>query len=187
MRTTSHITSANAATPDFSAVTTELITAYGLTVKNLVQVYRIGGEYMANFLEERWSGALGLSQHKLSAEARRNAKLAHDVAGSFYHRSLDLSSAGAEAVVDKVVELAHQGVQQAAANAARFDEKIGVAALDKLARAVAPAALVANVLANHIEATSGEWVQKIAGEAAAKPSVKRATAFAKARARRAAR
>ena len=182
MRSTSH-TASN--TPDFSAVSAELITAYGLTVKNLVQAYRIGGEHMADFLEQRWAGAFGQSQDRLTAEARRNAKLAHDVAGSLYHRSLDLSTAGAEAVVDKVVELAHQGVQHAAANATRFDEKIGVAALDKLARAVAPAAVVASVLANHIEATSGEWVQKIAGDSAAKPAVKRATAFAKARARRA--
>ncbi|APW36759.1 hypothetical protein RD110_05765 [Rhodoferax koreense] len=183
MRTTSH---AKSDTPDVSALTAELITAYGVTVKNLVQAYRIGGERMADFLEQRWSAALGQSHDRLSAEARRNAKLAHDLAGSVYHRSLDLSTAGAEAVVDKVIELAQQGVHHAAANAARFDEKIGVGALDKLARVVAPAAAAANVLANHIEATSGEWVQKIADETAARPAVRRRTAFARARARRAA-
>lgn len=176
----------NPTAADFSAVTAELITVYGLTVKNLVQACRAGGERMADLIDQRWSAAIGQSRDQLSAEARRNAKLVHDVAGSVYHRSLALGTAGVEAVVDKAVELAQQGVAQAATQAARFDDRIGMPALDKLAKVAAPAAVAVTVLANHIEATSGEWAQKIAGEGAARPAVKRTTAFAKARARRAA-
>lgn len=185
MRTSSTADSP-AATNDFSAVTADLIAAYGVTVKNLVEVYRVGGERMAELIDQRWSDALARARDPLTAEARRNVKLAHDVAGSLYHRGLALSSAGAEAVVDKVVEMARQGVAQAASNAARFDESLGVPALDKLAQVAAPVAVAATVLANHIEATSGEWVQHMAGETATRPAMKRATRFSKVRARGAA-
>ena len=173
-----------------SAVTTELITSYGITLKNLVHAYRVGGERMADFMEQRWT-AVEPSRVPLSPELRRGARVAHAVVGSVYHRGLAFSTDGAEAVLDKLVELTNQGVLQAAANASRFEASVGAAALAPLtqvARVAAPAAAAAAALANRVEAASGEWAQKLAGDAdaAAAPAVKRRSAFAKARARQAA-
>ena len=95
-----------------------------------------------------------------------------------------------------MVELTNQSVLQAAANASRFEAGVvgvagvaGVAALAPLAqvaRASTPAAAAAAALANRVEAASGEWAEKLAGDAEAAPAVKRRSAFAKARARQAA-
>lgn len=170
--------------PAFSAVTTDLINSYGLTVKNLVQAYRAGGERVADFVEQRWALALGQSQDQLTAEVRKNAKVTHDLVGAIYHRSLAFTTSSADAAVDKLVALASQGVQHAAANAARFDEQIGVPSLDKLAQVAVPAAVAATRLVNQLEEKSGAWAQQIS---ASQPSAaKRPSAFAKARARRAA-
>ena len=171
-----------------SAVTTELITSYGITLKNLVQAYRVGGERMADFMEQRWTAVEPSRVVPLSPELRRGARLAQAVVGSVYHRGLAISTNGAEAVLDKLVELTNQGVLQAAANASRFEASVGAAALAPLtqvARVAAPAAAAAAALANRVEAASGEWAQKLAGDAdaSAAPAVKRRSAFAKARAR----
>jgi hypothetical protein len=170
--------------PDLSAVTTDLIASYGLTVKHLVKAYRAGGERVADLLTQGWSTAMGQSGDRLSADMRRNAQLAQAVAGSVYHRGLDFSATSANVVVDKLVELASQGVAQAAANAARFDEQAGGTALDKLATVATPVAVAAQQLASRVEASSGEWAAQVAGDG--KAAVKPASAFAKARARRAA-
>ncbi len=169
-------------TPDFSAITTDLITSYGLTVKHLVQAYRASGERMADLIDQGWKLAMSPSRDQLSAETRRNARVAHAVVGSVYHRSLDFTATSADVAVDKLIELASQGVAQVAANAARFDEQTGVAALDKLAQVAAPAAVVVQQLASRIEAQSSAWAEQISGED--RPAVRRRSAFVKARARR---
>ncbi|MDB5851274.1 MAG: hypothetical protein JWP29_5026 [Rhodoferax sp.] len=172
----------------FSSVTNDLIASYALTVKNLIQAYQAGAERMVDLVEERVATVLDQMPAPLAADAQRQAKLAQAVVGSVCHRSLAIGTGGAGAVVDKMVALVHQGVQQAAANAARFDETAVVRAFAPLARAAAPAAEAAALLAARVEALSGEWAQTMAGVASAKsaPSVKRASAFAKARAKRAA-
>jgi len=171
-------------TPAFSAVTTDLIASYGLTVKHLVKVYRAGGERMADLLEQGWATALGPSRDELSTEMRRTARVARAVAGSVYHRGLDFTANGADAVVDKLVELSSQGVAQVAANAARLEERTGVATLDKLAQVAVPAIVAAQQLASRVEAKSGAWAEQIADKTTAMHAAKRTSAFAKARARR---
>lgn len=168
-------------TPAYSTVTTELITSYGSTVKHIVQAYRAGGERLADFIEQRWSAALGQPRDPLGAEVRKNAQVTHDLVGSVYHRGLAFTASSADTVIDKLVELASHGVQQAAANAARFEERVGVSTLDKLAQAAVPAALAATKLASRIEAKSGEWAQQMVDGQAA--PTKRPSAFAKARSR----
>ena len=165
---------------DFSAVTTELITSYGITLKNLLQAYRVGGERIADFI-----GQGCLATAPLGPEWRRNTRVAQALVGSVYHRGLAVGAGGAEAVVDRLVEMANQSVLQAAANAARFDETLGLRTFAPLVEVTAPAAEAAALLANQAEAASSEWAQQMAGgeAAAAAPAVRRRSAFAKALAR----
>jgi hypothetical protein len=165
-----------------SDVSANLISAYGDTMRNLVNVYRASGERMAELLEQQWSAAMGQSQTQLSAEARRNAKRAHDVVGSLYHQGLNLSASGATAVFEKMTELASQSVQLASANAAVFDERLGVPALEKLAQAATPVAVLAGHVAQHIQDKSGALAEHIAGTD--KPATRPVSAFAKAKARK---
>ena len=169
-------------TKALSSVTTDLITSYGNTAKNVINAYRAGGERVANFVEQRWERALEQSRSQLVPEVRNNAKHAQKILGSYYVKGLAFTTNGADTVVDQLVSFAGQGVQQVAANANRFEEKTGVA-LDRFTVAVAPVTTVVTKLASQIELKSGELADKIAGTAT---TAKRVSPFKKARAQKAA-
>ena len=169
-------------TKALSSVTTDLITSYGNTAKNVINAYRAGGERVANFVEQRWERALEQSRSQLVPEVRNNAKHAQKILGSYYVKGLAFTTNGADTVVDQLVSFAGQGVQQVAANANRFEEKTGVA-LDRFTVAVAPVTTVVTKLAGQIELKSGELADKIAGTAT---TAKRVSPFKKARAQKAA-
>ncbi len=169
-------------TKALSSVTTDLITSYGNTAKNVINAYRAGGERVADFFEQRWERALEQSRSQLVPEVRSNAKQAQKILGSYYVKGLAFTTNGADTVVDQLVSFAGQGVQQVAANANRFEEKTGVA-LDRFTVAVAPVTTVVTKLASQIELKSGELADKIAGTAT---TAKRVSPFKKARAQKAA-
>ena len=169
-------------TKALSSVTTDLITSYGNTAKNVINAYRAGGERVADFFEQRWERALEQSRSQLVPEVRNNAKHAQKILGSYYVKGLAFTTNGADTVVDQLVSFAGQGVQQVAANANRFEEKTGVA-LDRFTVAVAPVPAVVTKLASQIELKSGELADKIAGTAT---TAKRVSPFKKARAQKAA-
>ena len=169
-------------TKALSSVTTDLITSYGNTAKNVINAYRAGGERVANFVEQRWERALQQSRSQLVPEVRNNAKHAQKILGSYYVKGLAFTTNGADTVVDQLVSFAGQGVQQVAANANRFEEKTGVA-LDRFTVAVAPVTTLVTKLASQIELKSGELADKIAGTAT---TAKRVSPFKKARAQKAA-
>jgi hypothetical protein len=175
-------------TQTLSTVTTDLIASYGNTARNVINAYRASGERVAVFLDQRWERALNQSSDQLAADVRKNAQALHDLLNGYYSKGIALTSAGADALVDKAVELAGQGVSQVAANASRFEEQTGTAALTQIAQAAVPAALAVGKVVSQIEQKSGEIAEKIAGGKlkATVASVKRSTAFAKARARKAA-
>ena len=165
-----------------SSVTTDLITSYGNTAKNVINAYRAGGERVADFFEQRWERALEQSRSQLVPEVRNNAKHAQKILGSYYVKGLAFTTNGADTVVDQLVSFAGQGVQQVAANANSFEEKTGVA-LDRFTVAVAPVTTVVTKLASQIELKSGELASKIAGTSG---TAKRVSPFKKARAQKAA-
>ena len=169
-------------TKALSSVTTDLITSYGNTAKNVINAYRAGGERVADFFEQRWERALEQSRSQLVPEVRSNAKQAQKILGSYYVKGLAFTTNGADTVVNQLVSFAGQGVQQVAANANRFEEKTGVA-LDRFTVAVAPVTTVVTKLASQIELKSGELADKIAGTAT---TAKRVSPFKKARAQKAA-
>ncbi len=167
-------------TASLSAVTNDLITSYGNTAGNVINAYRAGGERVARLVDARWDRAFAESRSQLASDVRKNAKAAHDFVASYYQKGLLLTSNGAEAVVNKFVELVGQGVSQVAANASRFEAQTGVTALSQIAQAALPAAEVVSKFASQIEAKSGQLVSKIADAPAKRP----APAFRKARARK---
>lgn len=157
-----------------ATVTTDLIASYGNTVRNVISAYRAGGERVAAFVDQRWDSALEQSSSQLSADVRDNAQALHDLLNGYYSRGIALSSAGAEALVDKMVELAGQGLHQVAANAARFEEQTGMATLRQIAQAAVPAAVAVHHVASQIESKSGAFAEKVAGKSTRKPRAKAA-------------
>jgi hypothetical protein len=172
---------------NLSAVANDLIQSYGNTARNVLHAYRIGGERMAEFLEQRWERALDESRPQLTEEVAANALHAQKVIGGYWIKGLTLSTNSAEGVVTQLVKAAGVGVQRAAANASSFEEKTGSTALNTLASAAVPAAEVVGKLAWQLERTSAHFASRIAGDdTVAEAPVKRASAFRKARTTKAA-
>lgn len=173
---------------NLSAATTDLIETYGNTAKNVINAYRVGGERVIGFMDQRWEAALQKSASRLSNEVRGNALSAQKKISSYYTQGISMTTAGADAIVSKAVQLAGKGVQQAAANASQFEKSTGVTALHTVAKAVAPAVDAVQKLASSIEHQSSRLVNRIAGKSAdvKVAAVKRVTPFKKARTRKAA-
>ena len=170
---------------NLSTVTTELITSYGNTAKNVIHAYRVGGERVIGFMDRRWEKALEKSGARLKAEVRSNAMSAQKKLSGYYTNGISLTTNGADMVVDKAVELAGKGVRQVARNAGQFEKRTGVTALNSMALAAVPAAVVVSKLADKIERKSALLAQRVTGK---KPSARgvathRVTPFKKARSR----
>jgi hypothetical protein len=158
---------------NLATVTTELITSYGNTAKNVIQAYRVGNARIASFVDQRWAQAVNRVGTQLTAEIRTNALAAQQKVSGYYSKSVNLTTDGADMAVNKAVEIAGLGVTQVAANASRFEKATGFTALNTLAAAAVPAAVAVTSVANKIEAKSGQLVHRVAG---AKPKAKRAVA-----------
>lgn len=175
-------------TQNLTAVTTDLIETYGNTAKNVINAYRVGNERAIGFMDQRWESALTKVGRKLTAEVRGNALSAQKKLSGYYAKGIAVTSDSADTAVSKAVELAAKGVQQVAANAARFEKSTGVTTLNKLAVAAVPAAQAVSKVAVRIEKQTGALVNTVAGKKAVvkAATVKRVTPFKKARARKAA-
>ena len=175
-------------TQNLTAVTTDLIETYGNTAKNVINAYRVGNERAIGFMDQRWESALTKVGRKLTAEVRGNALSAQKKLSGYYAKGIAVTSDSADTAVSKAVEIAAKGVQQVAANAARFEKSTGVTTLNKLAVAAVPAAQAVSKVAVRIEKQTGALVNTVAGKKAVvkAATVKRVTPFKKARARKAA-
>ena len=160
-------------TKNLAAVTTELITSYGNTAKNVIQAYRVGNARMTHFVDQRWARAVNRVGTQLTAEIRSNALAAQQKVSGYYSKSVNLTTDGADMAVNKAVEIAGKGVTQVAANASRFEKATGFTALNTLAAAAVPAAVAVTGVATKIEAKSGQLAHRVAGT---KPKAKRAVA-----------
>jgi len=151
---------------NLSTVTNELIASYGNTAKNVINAYRVGNERAVGYVDQSWAAAVKKTGTRLSAQVRGNAVAAQQKISALYVQGVTLTSDGADVAVNKAVELAGKGVEQVAANASRFEQTTGVAALNTLAKAAVPAAQAVTKLAVKLEAQSGELAHKIAGSKA---------------------
>ena len=164
---------------NLSTVTTDLIESTGNTARNIIQAYRVGNRRAVSFVDQRWEKALRQSASQLRAEVRKNALVAQQTISGLYIKGIDVTSNGADMMVGKAVELAGKGVQQVAANACAFEKRTGVAALNNLAKATVPAAVVVSNLAGKLEQGSSSLANTMAGKGAAvKVAVAKRTASA---------
>lgn len=169
-----------------STVTADLIASCGNTAKNVIDAYRAGGERVVTVLEQRWNRALKASRSQLTAEVARNASAAQLAFSVLYSKGLTQTSHGAQQVVIQMVNLLDAGVQRAAANAALFEEKTGIATLSTIADAAAPSALALGKVAAHLKQKSAELAGKMAGNDVPNANVRRRSAFRQQRAAQAA-
>lgn len=167
---------------NLSTVTTDLITSYGKTAKNVLGACRAGNERAIGFMGQSWERALRKSRAKLKPEVHANALLAQKKLGAYYTRGAKVASASADIAISKLVELAAKGIHKVAANAVQFQTKTGVTALNSLAHAVVPSAESVATVARRIELQSWLLEKRIAGKAPG-AAVRRVTPFKKARTR----
>ena len=166
---------------NLSTVASDLIESYGNTAKNVIDAYRAGGERVVSLLEKRWNTALKQSRTELTAETTKNASAAQLAFSVYYIKGLMFTTNGAQHVVNQLVKVAETGIERVAANASLFEEKTGVTALNTVAKATAPGALILSKLAAQIEHKSAQLASKIAADDVATASVKRTSAFSQKR------
>jgi hypothetical protein len=169
-----------------TSATNDLIASYGNTAKNVINAYRLGNERAAGYVEKTWSAAVQKAGKRISSEVRTNALSAQKKI------TVTLTTDTADTAVNKAVELAGKGLEQAAVNATRFEQSTGLNTLSTVANAAVPAVVAVNKVAAKLEAKSGDLVARIAGSkvkakvAGAKRAVKKTARKAAPRVRKAA-
>jgi hypothetical protein len=158
-------------TQHLSTLASHVIASYGHTAKSMINVYRVGGQRMIGAVGQSLQSTLARRGARLMPKLRAELITTQRKVSGYYSRSLQLTSGGADALVDTVVDLAAKGVHGIVANAERFDKATGTNALHTLSNVVLPAAKAVSKAADKIEAQAAQIERKIA----------RAGALAKAR------
>lgn len=167
---------------NLSHVAASVIDSYGNTARNVIGVYRAGGERMIGFVDQRFEGVVHRGAAGLREGLRSNLVHTQQRWSGYCVKSLHYGSERATGAVDAAVDLAHKGVERIAANAERFDQATQLGALEAISRAAMPAAAVVSQFAERIESGSSKLVQRVSRQ----PAVASAVAGqAKAAARRA--
>jgi len=151
---------------NLSTVASDVIASYGKTAKNVIHAYRAGGTRAIGFVDQRFESVVERRAKRISPSVRDNLVSAQKTISGYYVKGIQLTTGGADSVIDTVVDLAAKGVQRIASNAATFDKASGMHALDTLSSVVLPGAQVVSKVASKIEQQLGQVADKIAGEAA---------------------
>ena len=157
---------------NLSSVATAVIESYGNTAINMINAYRVGGERVIGFVDQRFEAAVNTGAARLSDELRTNLIDTEKRISGYYTKSLQVGTDRAETVVSTAVELANKGVAGIAANAERFDQATKLGALDMLNRVAMPAATAMSGVVVRIEEGSSQLAKKVAG----KPAIVKAAA-----------
>jgi hypothetical protein len=157
---------------NLSSVATAVIESYGNTAMNLINAYRVGGERMIGFVDQRFEAAVNVGAAPLSPELRSNLIGAEKRVSGYYVKGLQFGTDRAESVVGIAVDLANKGVDRIAANAERFDQATNIGALDMINRVALPAAEAVSQVVVRIEEGSSQLAKKVAG----KPAIVKAAA-----------
>ena len=157
---------------NLSSVATAVIESYGNTAINMINAYRVGGERVIGFVDERFEAAVNTGAARLSEELRSNLIDTEKRISGYYAKGLQIGSERAESAVSTAVELANKGVDRIAANAERFDQATKIGALDMINRVALPAATVVSEVVVRIEEGSSQLAKRVAG----KPAVVKAAA-----------
>jgi hypothetical protein len=153
-------------TTTLSLATNQLITAYGNTAKNVVNAYRLGNARAAGYVEKTWSAAVQKAGKRISGEVRRNALFAQKKLTGLYVQGVTFTTDSADLAINKAVALAGKGVEQAAANATRFEHTTGLSTLSTVARAAVPAVVAVHKVAAQLENQSSRLAIRAAGSKA---------------------
>jgi hypothetical protein len=148
---------------NLSTVASDLITSYGKTAVNVINAYRVGGERVIGYVDQRFESVVNRRALPLSTSVRGNLVTVQKRISGYYVKGIQLSSGGAQTVVNTVVDLAGKSVERIAANATSIDKASGTSALDTLSSVVLPGAHVVSKLADRIEQRATQVAQKIAG------------------------
>jgi hypothetical protein len=157
---------------NLSSVATAVIESYGNTAINMINAYRVGGERVIGFVDQRFEAAVNTGAARLSDELRSNLIDTEKRISGYYSKGLQFGTERAETVVSSAVELANKGVAGIAANAERFDQATKIGALEMINRVALPAATAMSEVVVRIEEGSSQLVKKVAG----KPAVVKAVA-----------
>jgi hypothetical protein len=153
-------------TQTLSHVATNVIDAYGHTAVNMIHAYRIGGERVIGFVDQRWQAAMQTGAVRLGDELTTNLIDTQKRLSGYYVKGLKAGSQRAEAAVNTAVGFAHKGVERFAANAEMFDKRTKFGALQTINRVALPAAAVIGQVATRIEEGSTMLVKRVAGKPA---------------------
>jgi len=104
-------------TERITATANELVTRFGLGAHQAIDLYRTGGQRLAETVGQRWDDAFKQASPQLTPETRRNARHARQVFGSYYTKALALSADGAGITVDTVVGATLTALDRAASQA----------------------------------------------------------------------
>lgn len=162
---------------NLSNVAVAVIESYGNTAINVINAYRVGGERIIGFVDQRFETAVNAGAARLSEELRGNLIDTEKRLSGFYARGLQYGSERAESAVSTVVDLANKGVDRMAANAERFDQATNFGALELINRVALPAVTAMSEVVERIEEGSSQLVKRVSGETAV---VKKARAVKKA-------
>lgn len=167
-------------TKNLSSVATAVIESYGNTAMNMINVYRLGGERVIGFVDQRFEAAVNAGGIRLGDELRSNLIGTEKRISSYYAKGLQFGAERAESTVGAAVELANKGVVRLAANAGRFDQATNFGALDMLNRVALPAAKAVGDVVVRIEEGSSQLVKRVSGESVVvKAAAKQARAVKK--------
>jgi hypothetical protein len=155
-----------------SSVATAVIESYGNTAINVINAYRVGGERVIGFVDQRFETAVKTGGARLSDELRGNLIDTEKRISGYYAKGLQFGTERAESAVNTAVELANKGVDRMAANAERFDQATKLGALEMINRMALPAATAVSGVVERLEEGSSQLVKKVAG----KPAVVKAVA-----------
>ncbi|HRH88283.1 MAG TPA: hypothetical protein PLO41_15655 [Rubrivivax sp.] len=156
---------------NLSGVAAAVIESYGNTAINMINAYRVGGERVIGFVDQRFASAVNTGAARLSDELRSNLIDTEKRISGYYARGLQIGSDRAESVVGTAVDLANKGVERMAANAERFDQATKFGALEAINRLALPAANAVSEVVVRIEEGSSQLVKRVSGKPAAVKAV----------------
>jgi len=158
---------------NLSSVAASVIDSYGNTARNVIGVYRAGGERMIGFVDQRFEGVVHRGAAGLRDGLRSNLVHTQQRWSGYCVKSLHYGSERATSAVDAAVDLAHKGVERIAANAERFDQATQLGALEAISRVAMPAAAVVSQFAERIESGSSKLMQRVSRQPAVASAVAR--------------
>lgn len=151
---------------NLSSVAASVIDSYGNTARNVIDVYRAGGERAIDIVDQRFEAAVNTGAASLGQGLRSNLIDTQQRWSVRCSKGLHLGAERATGAVDAAVDLAHKGARRLAANAERFDQATQLGALEAINRVAMPAAVVVGRFAARIESGSSRLVQRVSRQPA---------------------